>query len=83
MTYSPLADCNDQTGRTIGKTAMAAFAYTDQTPGTNSIGQRRPAPPASKVRFANGVGLNLKQTDLQEDRIAAQGQNLDGIYQHQ
>jgi len=50
--------------------APAQFAYTDfGTPGTVASDRIDPALGIREVRFANGLMLNLKRTDLEQDRI--------------
>ncbi len=62
----------------LAKTSAIAFGYTDfGTPGTVVSNEREPRLGIRKVRFANGVMLNLKQTNLQQDRIMFEI-NLDG-----
>lgn len=57
---------------------VAAFGYTDfGTPGTVASDTREPALGIRQIRFANGVMLNLKRTELQRERIAVR-MNLDG-----
>jgi zinc protease len=54
------------------------FAYTDfGTPGTVVSDTVEPVLNVREVRFANGVMLNLKRTDLQRDRVSVQV-NVDG-----
>ncbi|MBA3055299.1 MAG: insulinase family protein [Sphingomonadales bacterium] len=51
----------------------SAFAYTDfGQPGTIITDTREPALGIRTVRFANGVRLNLKHTDLEQDRVLVQ-----------
>ena len=58
--------------------AAAAFAYTDfGTPGTVVEDELEPLLGIRTIRFDNGVMLNLKRTDLQDDRIMVQV-NIDG-----
>ncbi len=60
------------------ETSAVAFGYTDfGTPGTVISDEREPTLGIRKIRFANGVMLNLKPTDLQQDRIMFEI-NLDG-----
>lgn len=50
--------------------ATAPFAYTDfGAPGTVVSDTRREDLGIREVRFANGVMLNLKHTDLEKDRV--------------
>ncbi|TCM14963.1 zinc protease [Novosphingobium sp. PhB165] len=50
--------------------AVAAFAYTDfGKPGTVVSDTRDPVLGIREVRFANGVMLNLKHTDIVKDRV--------------
>ena len=50
--------------------AATTFAYTDfGTPGTVVADTVEPRTGIRKVRFANGVRLNLKQTALEDDRV--------------
>lgn len=50
-----------------------AFAYTDfGTPGALVSDAREPALGIREVRFANGVMLNIKQSDIERDRVAVQ-----------
>ncbi len=64
-------------------TTAAVFAYTDfGPPGQVVADMRDRALGIREVRFANGVRLNLKQTDHEQDRIALRlsvdgGQMLD------
>ncbi len=54
-------------------TTSAGFGYTDFGPaGTVVSDTREPALGIRQIRFANGVRLNLKQTDLEKERIAVQ-----------
>lgn len=59
------------------------FAYTDfGTPGTIVSDTREAVLGIREVRFANGVRLNIKRTDLENDRVAVRlsvdgGQMLD------
>lgn len=56
----------------------AEFAYTDfGTPGEVVSDTRDERLGIRMVRFANGVMLNLKQTDLEDDRVLVQV-NVDG-----
>jgi zinc protease len=51
---------------------LAGFAYTDfGRPGAVVADTRDPALGIRKVRFANGVMLNLKRTALENDRVRA------------
>ena len=53
--------------------ATSTFAYTDfGTPGQVSSDTREPLLGIREVRFANGVRLNLKKTELEKDRIHVQ-----------
>jgi zinc protease len=53
-------------------TDLAGFAYTDFGPaGVVTVDEREPALGIRRIRFANGVMLNLKQTDLEKDRVRA------------
>ncbi|UVI38362.1 M16 family metallopeptidase [Qipengyuania spongiae] len=55
-----------------------AFAYTDfGTPGRVVADQRSAELGIRTLRFANGVMLNLKRTDLEDDRVWVR-MNLDG-----
>ncbi|MFA7602624.1 MAG: insulinase family protein [Novosphingobium sp.] len=50
--------------------AGAGFAYNDfGPPGAVTADLREPALGIRQVRFANGVRLNLKQTDIDRDRV--------------
>jgi zinc protease len=62
-----------------GKEAGAAeFAYTDfGTPGTVSSDTVTPDLGIRTVRFANGVMLNLKRTEIERDRVLVEV-NVDG-----
>ncbi|WP_159978310.1 MULTISPECIES: pitrilysin family protein [unclassified Novosphingobium] len=52
------------------KAAATTFAYTDfGTPGAVVSDTRTPDLAIREVRFANGVMLNLRKTDLETDRI--------------
>ena len=56
----------------------AAFGYTEFGPASGVVSdQREPALGIRQIRFANGVMLNLKQTQLDRDRILVRV-NLDG-----
>ena len=56
----------------------ASFAYADfGTPGTVVSDLREPGLGIRQIRFANGVMLNLKHTDLAKDQVLMQ-MNLDG-----
>jgi zinc protease len=58
--------------------ATAAFAYTAfGPPGTVTSDQREPELGIRQIRFANGVMLNLKRTELDRDRVLVR-LNLDG-----
>ena len=58
--------------------ATGEFAYTDFGPaGEVAADTVEPILGIRTIRFANGVRLNLKQTDLQRDRIALT-MNVDG-----
>ncbi|MCB2066690.1 MAG: insulinase family protein [Erythrobacter sp.] len=58
--------------------ASAEFAYTDfGTPGAVVSDTVEPQLGIREVRFANGVMLNLKRTDLEADRVLVQ-LNIDG-----
>ena len=62
----------------LAATAIIPFAYTDfGPPGTVVSDKIEPRLGIREIRFANGVMLNLKRTDLQEGRIAFEI-NLDG-----
>lgn len=51
-------------------TDLAGFAYTDFGPaGIVTIDEREPALGIRRIRYANGVMLNLKKTDLEKDRV--------------
>ncbi len=57
---------------------VVEFAYTDfGEPGTVVADSRTSDLDIRTVRFANGVMLNLKQTDLEDDRVRVR-LNLDG-----
>ena len=61
-----------------GAEAPAAFAYTDFGPaGTVAADARDARLGIRMVRFANGVRLNIKRTDLEADRVLVQI-SLDG-----
>ena len=50
--------------------SSGAFAYTDfGPPGTVAADTKRADLGLRQIRFANGVRLNLKQTDLEKDRV--------------
>ena len=54
-------------------TAAANFSYLDfGQPGSVVSDTREPALGIRTVRFANGVRLNLKHTDLEKDRVLVQ-----------
>ena len=56
----------------------AGFAYTDfGAPGTVQSDTREPALGIRMVRFANGVRLNLKRTEIEKERVLVQV-SLDG-----
>jgi len=58
--------------------ALAEFGYSDfGAPGTVVSDTVEPLLGIRTVRFANGLRLNLKRTDLQRDRISVQ-LNIDG-----
>ncbi|TIX51734.1 M16 family metallopeptidase [Alteraurantiacibacter aquimixticola] len=58
--------------------ALGEFAYTDfGTPGTVVSDAVEPLLGIRQITFANGVKLNLKRTDLEEDRVSVQ-LNIDG-----
>ncbi len=51
-------------------TDLAGFAYTDFGPaGVVAIDEREPALGIRRIRYANGVMLNLKKTGLEKDRV--------------
>lgn len=53
--------------------ALGSFAYTDfGTPGTIASDTREAALGIRELRFANGVRLNIKHTDLERDRVNVQ-----------
>lgn len=53
-----------------GGTAAGTFAYTDfGAPGVVVSDTREPVLGIREVRFANGVMLNLKRTDLEKERV--------------
>ena len=53
--------------------ATTTFAYTDfGTPGTVTSDTREPVLGVRTVRFANGVRLNLKRTEIERDRVLVQ-----------
>jgi zinc protease len=53
--------------------AASTFAYADfGTPGQVASDTREPLLGIREVRFANGVRLNLKHTDLEKDRVQVQ-----------
>lgn len=53
--------------------ATATFAYTDfGPPGEVASDTREPLLGIREVRFANGVRLNLKKTELEKDRVHVQ-----------
>jgi len=52
---------------------LGSFAYTDfGTPGTVTSDTREAALGIREVRFANGVRLNIKRTDIERDRVNIQ-----------
>ncbi len=58
--------------------AATSFGYASAaTPGAVTSDTREPELGIRELRFANGVRLNLKHTDLEKDRIAVQ-LSLDG-----
>jgi zinc protease len=53
--------------------AASSFAYTDfGQPGRVVADSREPALGIREIRFANGIRLNLKHTDLEKDRVLVQ-----------
>ncbi|WEK46647.1 MAG: insulinase family protein [Candidatus Andeanibacterium colombiense] len=61
-----------------GDAASGKFAYSDfGAPGAIASDTRDPRLGIREIRFANGVRLNLKHTDLRKDRISF-ALNLDG-----
>jgi zinc protease len=53
--------------------SAGTFAYTDfGTPGTVVADTREPALGIRQLRFANGVRLNLKRTELEKERVLVQ-----------
>ena len=61
-----------------GATPAAGFAYANfGPPGTVVSDRREPGLGIRQIRFANGVMLNLKDTDLAKDQVLVQI-NLDG-----
>ncbi|ANU08369.1 M16 family metallopeptidase [Paraurantiacibacter namhicola] len=62
----------------LENTGATEFAYTDfGTPGTVVEDRTDEALGIRMIRFENGVMLNIKRTDLQEDRVMVQV-NIDG-----
>jgi len=62
----------------VTEQTVAAFAYTAfGSPGSIASDSTEPALGIRQIRFANGVMLNLKRTELQRERIAVR-MNLDG-----
>ena len=58
--------------------ASTGFAYGDFGPAAAVISDRRdPALGIREIRFSNGVMLNIKQTDIEKDRIQVQ-MSIDG-----
>jgi zinc protease len=58
--------------------AAGGFAYTDfGPPGSVVADQREPLLAIREVRFANGVRLNIKHTDIDHDQVLVQ-MTLDG-----
>ncbi|MDE2302173.1 MAG: insulinase family protein [Sphingomonadales bacterium] len=58
--------------------APTRFAYTDfGTPGAVVADRREPRLGIREIRFANGLRLNLKHTDIDHDRVLVQ-MRLDG-----
>lgn len=56
-----------------GNAAQALFAYTDFGPaGAIASDTRESALGIRQIRFANGVMLNLKHTDLEKERVLVQ-----------
>ena len=54
-------------------TAASTFGYTDFGPAGTVVGDiREPVLGIRQIRFANGVRLNLKHTDLDKDRVLVQ-----------
>ncbi|WP_126174027.1 M16 family metallopeptidase [Altericroceibacterium xinjiangense] len=67
------ADVENQDGALPGE-----FAYTDFGPAGEIVSDtEEPVLGIRTITFANGLKLNLKRTDLQEDRISVQ-LNIDG-----
>ncbi|MET1754504.1 insulinase family protein [Novosphingobium sp. RD2P27] len=59
-------------------TDLAGFAYSDFGPaGVVISDQREPIMGVRQVRFANGIMLNLKRTDIEKDRVRV-SLSLDG-----
>ncbi len=55
------------------RTAVSSFGYTDfGSAGTVVSDEREPVLGIRQIRFANGVRLNLKHTDLEKDRVLVQ-----------
>ncbi len=53
--------------------AAVSFGYTDFGPAGQVVSDtREPALGIRQIRFANGVRLNLKRTDLEKDRVLVQ-----------
>ena len=62
----------------LADSAASGFAYTSFGPaGTVASDTREAALGIREIRFANGVRLNIKHTDLEKDRVAVQ-LSLDG-----
>ena len=56
-----------------GSSAVSSFGYTEFGPAGKVVSDlREPALGIREVRFANGVRLNLKRTDLDRDRVLVQ-----------
>ena len=54
-------------------TALSSFAYTDFGPAGKVVSDAtEPALGIREIRFANGVRLNLKRTDLAKDQVLVQ-----------
>ncbi len=57
----------------VGASANAAFGYTDfGPPGAIASDTREAALGIRQIRFANGVRLNIKRTDIEKERVNIQ-----------
>ena len=78
LAASPASTLNSTPNTTTASSTEAHFGYTNfGPPGTVVADRREPVLGIRQIRFANGVRLNLKHTDLAKNQIMVQ-LSLDG-----